>query len=196
MNPKQRRTYPSPDAAREHLIDAGLACIERDGLGSFGISAVAKQAGVSRPTVYRYFTDREELMQATLFRAGDRFAAEGAEFLIQFTTPAEMAIEGVLFGARALGRHAVLGRVFGRDQLAAVALAAMTSPAGLDVGRIAWAPLVRITRWDERAARECIRVIMSFQLALLLTPDPGASVEQTRAYLERRLLPAIELTRR
>jgi AcrR family transcriptional regulator len=196
MHAKQRRTYPSPDAARDHLIDAGLAYIERDGLGSFGISSVAKEAGVSRPTVYRYFTDREDLVHATLLKAGDQFAARGAAHVSRFDSPAEMAIEGVIFGAEALPRHPVFGRVFGRGQIETLALVSMRRAEGLAVARRAWSPLVRATRWDERTADECIRVLHQFELALVLTPEPDATEEQTRGYLERRLLPAIGLTPR
>ena len=192
----KRRPYSSPDAAREHLVDAGLAVIQRDGLRALGISSVAKEAGVSRPTVYRYFTDLNDLVEATLVEAGDVFAARGAAFLEQFDTPAEMAVEGVIHGGQALLEDPVLGRVFGRGQVDTLALVSMRSPAGLAVAHKAWAPLVRATRWDERAARDGVRVLNQYQIMHVLVPEPDETPDQTRRFLEAHLLPAIGLTRR
>jgi len=125
------------------------------------------------------------LQPSVIFGPGDSFLNRFAGLLGQLPLALPLACPNARFAP-----------VHRDDVVAAVALAATASPAGLDVGRVAWAPLVRMTRWDEHAARECIRVIMSFQLALLLTPEPGATTEQTRTYLERRLLPAIGLVRR
>lgn len=196
MSDKPRRPYESPEAARAHLVEAGLTVIQRDGLRALGISSVAKEAGVSRPTVYRYFTDLDDLVEATLVEAGDRFAERGAAFLARLDTPAAMAIEGVMHGGAALSRDPVLGRVFGRGQVDSLALVSMRSPAGLAVAHKAWAPLVRATRWDSETARDRVRLLNQWQLMHMLIPEPGETPDQTRRFLERHLLPAIGLTLR
>ena len=49
-------------AARDRLVDAAEACIDRFGVGKTTLDDVATEARVSRATVYRYFQNRDELV--------------------------------------------------------------------------------------------------------------------------------------
>ena len=77
---KQREAWdgdpPHRTAARERLLEVAALCVARDGIAGTGIAHVALEAGVSRPTVYRYFKDREELIRSVLLQAGLRLANE------------------------------------------------------------------------------------------------------------------------
>ena len=42
-----------PDTARDRLLDAAEACFERSGISNTTVEDIAKQASVSRATVYR-----------------------------------------------------------------------------------------------------------------------------------------------
>lgn len=70
-------------AVAEHnvqaILDAGESLLERRSRAT--ITAVATEAGVSRPTVYAHFPTREELLAAVVVRAVQRatVALEGAE---------------------------------------------------------------------------------------------------------------------
>lgn len=63
------RSYSSPEreaqaaATREKILDATITVIG-EGIAALSIPAVAKKAGVSVPTVYRYFSDKETLLNA------------------------------------------------------------------------------------------------------------------------------------
>lgn len=59
-------------AARERLVDAAEVCVDRFGLVKTTLEDVARQAEVSRATVYRYFANRDELMLAVLLRDVER----------------------------------------------------------------------------------------------------------------------------
>src|SRR5262245_39225928 len=91
---------PQPEAARERLLEAAARCIVRDGLAATGIASVADEAGVSRPTVYRYFEDRGALIEAALLRAGAAQLADLKAHLARFAEPEEKAVEAVLFALR------------------------------------------------------------------------------------------------
>ena len=56
-------------AARTRLLEAAQACIERHGFSKVTLSDVAAAAGVTRPTVYRYFGSAEELFNAAAVTA-------------------------------------------------------------------------------------------------------------------------------
>jgi AcrR family transcriptional regulator len=59
-------------AARDRLIDAAAVCLDRHGLTKTTVEDVARQAQVSRATIYRYFNNRDELMLEVILRELDR----------------------------------------------------------------------------------------------------------------------------
>src|SRR5438874_4984144 len=64
---------PAPqDATRARILDAVFSCAERFGLGRTTIADVAKEARLSRQTVYRYFPSRHDLLAALVLREEER----------------------------------------------------------------------------------------------------------------------------
>lgn len=59
------------DARREAFLEAAVEVIRREGAGA-SMEAIARQAGVTKPILYRVFGDREGLLVAL----GERFAAQ------------------------------------------------------------------------------------------------------------------------
>jgi AcrR family transcriptional regulator len=57
------------------ILDAAERCMARYGLRRVSMGDVAAEAGVSRGSVYRYFPDRDALVDAVLERTADRFVA-------------------------------------------------------------------------------------------------------------------------
>ena len=60
------------EAARQRLLDAAEACIDRFGLAKTTVEDIANEAKVSRATIYRYFANRDELVLAVVLRSLDR----------------------------------------------------------------------------------------------------------------------------
>jgi len=56
------RATTRSDATRERLLDATREVLARGGLRKLHFSAVAAEAGVSRPTVYAYFPTKDDLL--------------------------------------------------------------------------------------------------------------------------------------
>ncbi len=52
-----------PEGAREQIVKAARTCFLRFGTEKTSMSDVAREAGVSRGTVYRYFQDRADLIE-------------------------------------------------------------------------------------------------------------------------------------
>src|SRR5512139_2199198 len=117
---------PLPGAARERLLEAAARCIERDGIAGLSMAAVAEEAGVSRPTVYRYFADRRALLEATIFFAARALADAVGEQVRRRATPAEQAVEAVLFARTEILRDPVIGALWQATLLDAFAVAGIT----------------------------------------------------------------------
>jgi len=78
--------------ARDRLVAAAEACIDRMGLSKTTVEDVAAEANVSRATIYRYFDNRDELMLLALIRELDRSLDRPLEeFLDGVDTPAAFA---------------------------------------------------------------------------------------------------------
>ena len=63
-----KKRVDDEDAARERLLDAAEECFGQFGPNKTSIEDVARQAKVSRSTVYRYFEGRDELLAAAYMR--------------------------------------------------------------------------------------------------------------------------------
>ncbi len=72
--------------ARTRLIDAAAACLDRTGLAKTSLEDVAAEAQVSRATIYRYFTNRDELVLAVLLRELDRSYDHDLDLLVAGAT--------------------------------------------------------------------------------------------------------------
>lgn len=70
----KRSRHDDPDQARNHILSATYKVVTRKGVDKTTISEIAKQAKVSRPTIYRYFDSREDIIQNLMNkRQGDFF---------------------------------------------------------------------------------------------------------------------------
>ncbi|MBW2271891.1 MAG: TetR/AcrR family transcriptional regulator [Deltaproteobacteria bacterium] len=64
---------------RERILDGAVRAVARHGLAKLGMSDVSESAGVSRGTLYRYFPNREVLLDAVAVEEGQRFFARVLE---------------------------------------------------------------------------------------------------------------------
>jgi AcrR family transcriptional regulator len=62
------RTRLSPSARTDQLLDVAKQMIVSDGLQAFTMESLARNAEVSSPLVYNYFSSRQTLLQALLER--------------------------------------------------------------------------------------------------------------------------------
>ncbi|MDP1792845.1 MAG: TetR/AcrR family transcriptional regulator [Acidimicrobiales bacterium] len=99
-------------ASTERLLQATFACVARYGIGKTTVEDVAREAGVSRATVYRQFPGgKDQLVSDTIRWESTRFFAELAaaiEHAPDFVTTVE---EAVFFARNALDQHAVFQKV-------------------------------------------------------------------------------------
>jgi AcrR family transcriptional regulator len=184
---------PHRQAARERLIAAARRCIVRDGLASTGIAAVATEAGVSRPTVYRYFEDRHALIMATLIDAGRNLAASMAEHIRSFTGAARKAVEAEIYILAEVPRDPLMAEVWNSTLLDAAMLADLTSPAVINLARDAIGEIETVASWNDREATEAVEVMLRYLLTLLVAPAPRRNRRELRSFLERRMVPALGL---
>lgn len=84
--PRAKRRYAPRlpvEQRREHLLDAALRVIARDGYESVSIEAIAQEAGVTRPVVYSAYDGLEPLLHALLDRTQRRALASALRLMPQ-----------------------------------------------------------------------------------------------------------------
>ena len=85
------------EAAQAHFIDAAEACFERYGVVKTTMEDIAKMAGVSRPTVYRHFPDRDSLILAVIMRRAQALIGRAQAYIRQQERFEDQLVEGLLF---------------------------------------------------------------------------------------------------
>lgn len=99
-----------PGTPRDRIVAAGLICVNRLGVRKTTMEDIAAQAGMSRPSVYRHFGDRDQLLVELVSAQSHALVPRAHTYIGRQTTLADQLVEGLLYlaehGCRdALTRH-------------------------------------------------------------------------------------------
>jgi AcrR family transcriptional regulator len=180
------------DSTRTRILEAALQCFKQLGIDKTSLIDVARTADLSRGTVYRYFSDRQSLIDATVERNTENYYGEAAEVMSRETTLVDQV--GVFAEVFARNINNYRRNWLVNDDRELLRLLASDRDGGLRRMSTFIAPYVRAAKQrgevaadlDETAASEWIaRMFMS------LTVMPGSTVfdaskpKTFRAFLER-----------
>ncbi len=169
--------------AAERILDAAGEVFAERGVGATEMSHIARAAGCSRATLYRYFENRHALHVAYMHRQTHHVMQDIAERLRHVTDPRELLVEAVQAALAAVRGNPVLASWFTGADSARTAELADASPV---LHTLCAAFLGDPDDPGTRArARWLLRVIVS----LLTTPGRDAADE--REMVERFLVPVL-----
>src|SRR5260221_6326523 len=97
---------PAPTSTR--IRDAALVCIGRFGLAKTTVDDIAREAGCSRATLYRYFDGKPAIVRAALLSERDRVVDAVVNAGRAAPTFADAVVAVVVTGARELRTHDAL----------------------------------------------------------------------------------------
>ncbi len=105
-------TPPDPRTATPEVtakvVDGALRAIARYGLSKLTVDDVAREAGISRATLYRYFPGRGAVLAAVIQVETERLQQGLDDALVDVATLEEALIAVAGFGSRAFADHAAL----------------------------------------------------------------------------------------
>ncbi len=105
------------DRARQRLITAAEACVDRYGVAKTTVEDVALAAGVSRATAYRYVSGRDEVILAVLMRELGRLAERIRQRSARSTDVRATVITEILYAVRSVRRNDKLLALLAPDRL-------------------------------------------------------------------------------
>ena len=97
---------------RLRIVQAAYGCVSRWGFSKTTVEDVAREARVSRATLYRHFSGgRDEMLSAVVAREYARFFTRLYEEVHEAATLVEVMELGLVFAHRDIRQHEVLQRV-------------------------------------------------------------------------------------
>lgn len=188
-------------AARDRLVDAAEACIDRFGVAKTTLDDVAAEANVSRATVYRYFHNRDELVLEVMLRELERsYERSIHEFVDEVETPEDAGraiVDAAAYLLTTIRKNPKLRLFVGSHGGGATATVHGASAAFFTAVADDLRPYLEAAR-DRGVLRADVEVdelsewILRTIVSLITVPGPTVrSMEEERGLLARFLVPAL-----
>ncbi|MDP7572022.1 MAG: hypothetical protein QF391_10495, partial [Myxococcota bacterium] len=135
---------------------------------------------------------RDAIVAATLIRGVGEFARAARDLIASIADPGEAVVEAILFALRELPRDPLLGSLILAGE---VKLTDAEFPDAMRVLEYVLAPLSEAAHWKPDDLEECGELVMRLGLSLMASPRVDRSEKELRAFLHRRVVPALRLDR-
>jgi AcrR family transcriptional regulator len=103
-------------APEQLILTAAKRCYLADGISATGMKDVAVSAGIARSTVYRYFSNRDDLLVATIKLEMVDLNERILKKIARYQTPEELIVEGLILAIKEVPRRPLLRAVFTSDE--------------------------------------------------------------------------------
>ncbi len=177
------------EAACDRILDAAAGLFAADGVEAVGMNEIARAAGCSRATVYRYFENRDALHAAYVHRHARAVNRQLAEQLTGITDPTQRLLAALTGALRLVRENPALSAWFTRTAIGAEAAEGSAVVQAMTAGFLLSVD-ARDVDAAGRRARWLVRVLTSFLTV------PGRDAEDERALLEEFVVPLMRTGRR
>jgi AcrR family transcriptional regulator len=177
------------EVAADRILDAAEELYTQRDQASIGMNEIARAAGCSRATLYRYFENREALRTAYVHREARRLSRAIKERIDGIDDPRERLVASVIAALRmvrespalsswfAISRPPIGGKLAERSEVITALAAAFVNSLGPEDPAVV-----------ERRARWVVRVLTS------LLMYPGRDEADERAMIEEFVVPIVTPT--
>jgi AcrR family transcriptional regulator len=86
-----------PEVARQQLVAAAEQCFDRYGVNKTTMDDIARASGYSRGTLYRYFSDRDELIRTIILQRARAHNVRADKYIRRQATFEDQLVEGLLY---------------------------------------------------------------------------------------------------
>jgi AcrR family transcriptional regulator len=181
-------------------MDAAASCYLRLGVAKTTATDIARQAGISRATLYRRYGSHEAIFLAVLTRESEVMSEDARAHLdsLSLTDPGERTLEGMMFAIGQIRSRPVHAAVFGGESAAWAAGQAIRMEALRRIGEAGVRPLVAGALADgslsERDVEDLVDWILRILISYAAVPGHGdRAPDEIRRQLTAWFLPAFEV---
>lgn len=175
-------------AACDRILDAAGALFAERGVEPVGMNDIARAAGCSRATVYRYFESRESLHNAYVHRHARSVNAKLAELVGGIPDPRERLLTALTAALALVRENPALAAWFTRTAIGAEAAEGSAVVQEMTAGF-----LLSVDPGDVAAARRQARWLVRVLTSFLTVP--GRDPDEERAMLEEFVVPLMQPAR-
>ncbi len=168
----------APIETPSRILAAAFDCISDVGLGRTTVEDVARNAGIARQTVYRYFPSKEHLITALVLQEQEKFL-DGIRAAFDAAPDLESSLEGgLLFCLRFAREHPLLDRLLNTDPETLLPYLTVRAAPAIRRARAVLKQLVTEKAWVranavDAAVDAAVRVAVSYALT---PPDQSPEV--------------------
>jgi len=178
--------------AKSRLYLAALDCVKRNGLNKTTMSDIAKEAGIARPTLYKHFKSKLEVLFAGVDAVALEFAESVVEHARQFSSLEERVVETIVYVVQEFPKHPYLSLVLDHDCAFVLRERAFSDEATVVFLEMTAEPLLELQPDLAKQGTEITEIMSRFAISMILFPGKySTDYKGLRQLIERRILPGL-----
>jgi AcrR family transcriptional regulator len=130
------------EEARGQILEAAQNTFLHFGLAKTTMEDIAKAAGVSRPTIYRYFRDRDTLVAELIRLRSRQLFVRGTKFILEREHFRDQLVEGLIFLVDNGRRDPIIRLIVSPEHMDLAAAITGTSELASTLTLEMWAPIL------------------------------------------------------
>lgn len=178
--------------ARDRICQAALACFLRLGIQRTTMTDIAREAGITRPTLYKHFKNKADVLFTSIDNEALQFALAVVAHARTFDALEERIVETIVYVVSEFPKSPTLSLVL-RDEMGEQLRArAFSSEATLVFSQLTAEPLIELQPSLAKQGIEITEIMSRFAISMILFPGRYAGDrEGLRQLIARRVLPGL-----
>ncbi len=178
--------------AKSRVCAAALECLQRLGLEKTSMTDIAKEAGISRPTLYKYFKNKDEVFFTAIDIEAHIFAQAVVKHARQFDTIEERIVETIIYVIEELPKDHNLSYVLNHELAGTLRHRAFSDEATLVFSEMTALPLIEIRPELADQGVEISEIMARFAISMILFPGKYYNDHNDlRRLIQKRILPGL-----
>lgn len=193
MNTLLNKDKPLSEAnTGTRICSAALNCLKRLGFERCTMSDIAREANIARPTLYKYFKNKDQVFFTAIDNEAFIFANTVIEHAKSFGSIEERITETIIFVVRELPRTPYLSLVLNDEMAGVLRDRAFSDEATLIFSEMTAGPLIEINPDLNDQGIEISEIMSRFAISLILFPGKYSQDDESlRTLIHRRILPGL-----
>ena len=178
--------------AKSRVCRAALECLERLGFEKTTMTDIAQEAGISRPTLYKYFRNKDEVFLTAIDIEAHIFARAVVKHARKFGTIEERIVEIIIYVVEELSKDHYLSYALNHELAGTLRNRAFSDQATLVFSEMAALPLIEIRPELADQGIEISEIMARFAMSIIFFPGRYSDdYEDLRRLIKLRILPGL-----